>query len=98
MKLARKTLDEIAAGREATRAEIEAMAHELVAIREEEAKTDDGTVAVKIEHTGKEGTNGWFSTRAGRIPRAQFHVGARVSMSGRVYRIVEIEGDHVRVR
>ncbi len=101
MKLPRQVLEEIAKGRKATRAEIEAMAKELVAQREDEERRDDGTVAVHIEHAGKAGIAGWFAPRPGRIPRSRLHVGGRVTMGGRVYSIVSIEGEDqhtVRVR
>ena len=91
-------LEEIAKGRKATAAEITAMARELVALREDEAKRDDGTVGVHFEHVGKPDVSGWFSPRAGRILRSQLHVGARFSLAGRIYGIVAIDGHHVRVR
>jgi hypothetical protein len=97
-KLERDRLQAIIDGAKATRQEVDAMASELLVHREEEAKRDDGTVAVTIEHAGSEGITGWFATRKGRIPRAVFHVGARFTMSGRVYGILSIDGDHVRVR
>ncbi len=98
MKLARETLEEIANGRKATAAEVAAMTRELIALRDDEAKRDDGTVAVHFEHVGKQDVSGWFTPRAGRILRSQLHVGARISLAGRIYGIVAIDGHNVRVR
>ena len=98
MKLARTTLQEILDGRKATKAEIESMASELAELRDEEAKRDDGTQAVTLEHAGKEGMSGWFAPRSGRLLRSQLHVGARFTLAGRVYGIVSVDGDRVRVR
>lgn len=97
MKLPREVLEEIAKGRKPTRAEIDAMASELVTLREDEERRDDGTVAVKIEHAGKTGIPGWFAPRPGRIPRARLHVGGRITMGGRVYSIVSVEGEDERI-
>jgi hypothetical protein len=98
VKIPREELAEIIAGRKASAAEVDAMARELLDLRDEEAKRDDGTVAVLLEHVGKPTQNGWFSPRRGRMSRAQCHVGARVSLAGRIYGVVAIEGDKVLVR
>lgn len=98
MKVTRERLAEIVDGAKATKDEVHAMAKELHEIREEEAKRDDGTTPVHLEHVGKEGVSGWFAPRAGRMLRSQMHVGARFSLAGRVYGVVSIDGDRVRVR
>ena len=85
-------------GAKATKDEVLAMAKELHGIREEEMKRDDGTMPVHLEHVGKEGVSGWFAPRRGRMLRSQMHVGARFSLAGRVYGVVSIDGDRVRVR
>jgi hypothetical protein len=98
MKVTRERLAEIVEGAKASKDEVHAMAEELHAIREEEAKRDDGTMPVHLEHVGAPTVSGWFAPRRGRMLRSQMHVGARFSLAGRVYGVVSIDGDHVRVR
>ena len=98
MKLTRERLAEIVAGKKASKDEVAAMAEELLAVRDEEAKRDDGTMPVHLEHVGSKDVSGWFAARRGRMLRSQMHVGARFSLAGRVYGVVSIDGDHVRVR
>ncbi|HEX4513463.1 MAG TPA: hypothetical protein VGH87_17640 [Polyangiaceae bacterium] len=98
MKVTRERLSEIVDAGKATKDEVHAMAEELLAIREDEAKRDDGTTPVHLEHVGAPTVSGWFAPRRGRMLRSQMHVGARFSLAGRVYGVVSIEGDHVRVR
>jgi len=98
LKLPRERLLEIVNGAKATKDEVHAMAEELHALREEEAKRDDGTMPVHLEHVGAPTVSGWFAPRRGRMLRSQMHVGARFSLAGRVYGVVSIDGDHVRVR
>ena len=98
VKLSRERLAEIAEGKKATKEEVHAMAKELHAIREDEAKRDDGTMPVHLEHVGAPNVSGYFAPTRGRMLRSQMHVGARFSLAGRVYGVVAIDGDHVRVR
>jgi hypothetical protein len=98
VKVTRERLVEIAAGKKALKEEVTAMAEELVGVRDEEAKRDDGTVRVHLEHVGPETVSGWFAPHRGRMLRSQLHVGARFSFAGRVYGVVSIDGDRVRVR
>jgi hypothetical protein len=98
VKLTRERLSEIVDGGKTSKDEVHAMAEELLAIREDEAKRDDGTTAVHLEHVGDPSVSGWFEPRRGRMLRSQMHVGARFSLAGRVYGVVSIDGDHVRVR
>jgi len=98
VKIARERLAEIVGGAKASKDEVHAMAKELHDLREEEAKRDDGTTPVHLEHVGEPTVSGWFAPRRGRMLRSQMHVGARFSLAGRVYGVVSIDGDHVRVR
>jgi len=98
LKLPLERLAEIVDGKKASKDEVLAMAKELHAIREDELKRDDGTTPVHLEHVGAPTVSGWFAPRQGRMLRSQMHVGARFSLAGRVYGVVSIDGDHVRVR
>ncbi len=73
------------------------MASELLTLREEEDRRNDGTTSVRIEHTGDTTIKGWFAPTTGRVPISRLHAGGRVTMQGRVYSIVSVEGDPDRV-
>lgn len=97
VRVPRPVLEAIAKGRAATAAEIDAMTRELLALRDEEERRDDGTVIARIEHTGDSAIKGWFAPRSGRLPLARLHPGGRVTMGGRTYAVVSVEGDDERV-
>ncbi len=97
MKLSRVALQKIAGGHKATAAEVSAMTHELIALRDEQERRDGGTTPVRLEHVGESGIKGWFEPTAWRIPTSHLHTGARVTLQGRVYSVVSIEGEDERV-
>ncbi len=68
------------------------MARELIALRDEEDRQSDGTVVARIEHVGDSAIKGWFAPRSGRLPASHLQPGGRVTMGGRTYAVVSVDG------